>query len=622
MIEWRFPSNNYGETKGINDSGVALFKGTPLKSIAREICQNSLDAGIKETVVVDFELFKIPTSKIPGHDYLKDVFERCLEFWSQQKAQTTRDFYENALEIINKEYCYVLRISDFNTSGLTGSREEMNTNWTNLTKSSGSSDKEGIAGGSFGIGKFATFACSDFSTVFYSTLDENGEEAFQGVSRLVTFKDKSGDTTQGIGYYGNSKNTPVYEQLLFEQRFKRDSNDSGTDIYVVGYRYAGQKWETDIVVSVLEGFLGAIWKNKLIVNVGGTRISNDTLQEVLEIYQDDLVRYTDRYYEVLTSEKTEWVESNIMGLGMVKLGLMIGNTDAPKRVAMIRSTGMKIMDKDRLGHVPVVGVMFIEGEKLNNRLRLIENPEHTKWEPERARNPHREKELLRAMNQFIGDTIEKLVSKSNKNEIDAIGVGSFLPDEEMDSESTTTEDVVSDKIVEIEKNISKKRAISGKNTGESDLKEPTVNNGYKEPYGEDEEWFHNDGKTDEKKERDSQSAHTEEGGEDAGAKKYRRVSLEKFVSICVEKNKGKYVFMLIPDATGKEGVLEVYLSAETQNYEAPIIKANLIGGKEVSIEGNKIKGLNFEKGESIRLSVELDFNDYCSVEVKTYAIEE
>ena len=44
MSKWRFPSNDYGEKKGINDSGIATFRGTPLRSLAREICQNSLDA--------------------------------------------------------------------------------------------------------------------------------------------------------------------------------------------------------------------------------------------------------------------------------------------------------------------------------------------------------------------------------------------------------------------------------------------------------------------------------------------------------------------------------------------------------------------------------------------------
>ena len=103
-----------------------------------------------------------------------------------------------------------MRISDFNTIGLTGSGEEINTNWTNLTKSSGASDKKGTAGGSYGIGKYAPFACSDFSTVFYSTYNIDEEVAYQGVSRLVTFKRKEDDeTTQGIGYYGNVYKVPV-----------------------------------------------------------------------------------------------------------------------------------------------------------------------------------------------------------------------------------------------------------------------------------------------------------------------------------------------------------------------------------------------------------------------------
>ena len=59
MAEWRFPSNDHGETKGINDSGVAQCRGTPLRSLAREICQNSLDAARAKTVTVEFNAFEI-----------------------------------------------------------------------------------------------------------------------------------------------------------------------------------------------------------------------------------------------------------------------------------------------------------------------------------------------------------------------------------------------------------------------------------------------------------------------------------------------------------------------------------------------------------------------------------
>ena len=195
MAIWRFPSNDYGEKKGINDSGVSLFRGTPLRSLAREICQNSLDAARAKTIVVEFNAFDIPTTSLPGYEALKDTFERCASFWSDQKSVTTKNFFSNAIDKITADKIHMLRISDFHTAGLTGSREEVNTNWTNLTKSSGVSDKNSTAGGSFGIGKFAPFACSDFSTVFYSTYDEKGMEASQGVSRLVTFRREDDQTS-------------------------------------------------------------------------------------------------------------------------------------------------------------------------------------------------------------------------------------------------------------------------------------------------------------------------------------------------------------------------------------------------------------------------------------------
>ena len=154
MIKWRFPSNDHGENKGINDTGVATFRGTPLKSLAREICQNSLDAARNKTVIVEFNMFSIPTTSLPGSDVLIDVFDRCREFWSIQKGSATKDFFENAANKISNPTCSILRISDFNTSGLLGSKEEINTDWTNLTKSSGASDKKGTAGGSYGIGKY------------------------------------------------------------------------------------------------------------------------------------------------------------------------------------------------------------------------------------------------------------------------------------------------------------------------------------------------------------------------------------------------------------------------------------------------------------------------------------
>lgn len=618
MIKWRFPSNDYGENKGINDSGVSLFRGTPLISLAREICQNSLDAAIKEKTIVEFNMFKIPSKQLPGHDDLLDTFHRCLDFWSGQKAQATKEFYEKAIDQINKEECTILRISDFNTKGLLGSKEYINTDWTNLTKSSGASDKKGTAGGSYGIGKFAPFACSYFSTVFYSTYDIEEEHASQGVARLVTFTREDGQNTQGTGYYGNERNTPIYKEMNLDPNFIRSNKEYGTDIYIAGYKYEEGNWKKDIIVSVLDGFLGAIWNEKLEVRIDDIVINKEDLGSIIDIYRDDITGYVDKYYKVLTSNETVWYVEDFLGMGEIKLGLLLGDQDAPNRISMIRQTGMKILDKDRLpGHVPVTGVMFINGDKINERLRLIENPEHTKWEPERSKNPIQEKALLKSINEYIKKKIEELVSAGAAESIDAAGVGNFLPDEPDDSTDKNQEEVVSDKVLDIQIKEIKRKSDTNISVGNKEKMERNTKIGHLEKGGNQEEWFHSNGKTEHPGTRPPQDAHTESGGGKKASEKIQ-VGSDKFISICVNKDEGKYVLLVVPSENGVNGSIELFLSAETQKYAAPIKKASLIGGN-MEWRGNVCSGLTFIKGQPLRISLELDYYDFCSMEVVMYA---
>ena len=43
MIGWSFPSRNNGDIEGFSNPALEWFKGSPLRALAREICQNSLD---------------------------------------------------------------------------------------------------------------------------------------------------------------------------------------------------------------------------------------------------------------------------------------------------------------------------------------------------------------------------------------------------------------------------------------------------------------------------------------------------------------------------------------------------------------------------------------------------
>ena len=81
-------------------------------------------------------------------------------------------------------------------------------------------------------------------------------------------------------------------------------------------------------------------------------------------------------------------------MGNIKLGYLLNGNEFHRKVAMIRQTGMKIKDGDRInGFISFAGVLFIEGDAINEKLRALENPEHTEWQPDRAANPLKQDSL-------------------------------------------------------------------------------------------------------------------------------------------------------------------------------------------------------------------------------------
>lgn len=45
---WRFAGNNYTAENGLDTADMETFKRDPIASLARETCQNSIDAKKKE----------------------------------------------------------------------------------------------------------------------------------------------------------------------------------------------------------------------------------------------------------------------------------------------------------------------------------------------------------------------------------------------------------------------------------------------------------------------------------------------------------------------------------------------------------------------------------------------
>lgn len=610
---WNFPSNNYGQIVGISDSGVETFRGTPFKSLAREVCQNSLDARVNngQPAKVVFTVFDIAPSSIPDYKRLEDALQRSMDFWENQESDKARSFFRNALTLIRKEKIRCLRISDYNTTGLVGSREEYNSPWCNLTKSTGTSDKSGTQGGSFGIGKYAPFACSAFRTVFYSTLDIEAIEAFQGVSRLTSFKNERNEITQGVGFYGDERNSPVYEQIFLDVEHVRGADEFGTDIYILGFD-GGDDWQHQMVASILDGFLYAIFSNVLEVDVDGTIISRNTLASLIGSHKCYFQEYADEYYQALVDDKLARTfekhladDPETSGKLTLRLIIMPG---FHRRVAMVRQTGMKIKDKGNIsGLIPFAGVLLAEGDAINAYLRGLENPQHREWEIERASNKTKARNLMRILLRFIKESLDSMKDDDSEEAIDP-SVGEYLSAIQEENPGHETTETISDSIRDVRIRIQAPRSEGAQGSPGSLLKEDK----YGEIVASDLPGIGGSG-----------GKNPGKGGGDGGGQNPgngsgdtpidHRKSMYPIAPIssrCFlrDKFRGEYTIVFTPSVSTTKGVLSVLMSAESQNYDAKILAASSSSSPNLLISGNKISNIAFVANRPTRIDLRIDYS--------------
>lgn len=199
MARWNFPGNQDGQVKGVADAGIENFNGTELSSLARENCQNSLDAALNDSnpdVLVEFERYFVPKKQIPGIMEYRNILKKCKAFWDRSKSEKAKLFLKDAIKEAEKENTFLLRISDYNTTGLsdpyTQSDDPFNFSfdgWNALIKIDGGANKGDDKAGAFGIGKSAPFSNSHYRLVFYRTYNQKYERAAQGISRLMSYQD-------------------------------------------------------------------------------------------------------------------------------------------------------------------------------------------------------------------------------------------------------------------------------------------------------------------------------------------------------------------------------------------------------------------------------------------------
>lgn len=444
-LKWRFPDNGNGIETGLETGDIDIFKKDPIGSLAREICQNSIDAkrdGVEGPVRVDFKVFDIDRTKIPGVDGLTEQINECYRY----KCNDAKEGEElsQIKSSIEAETITCLRISDFNTTGLVGiSETHRDTPFYSLTKMSGTSLKKAGSGGSKGIGKAAAFVACIARTVFYSTCTMNNEKGYIGIAKLRSVPLSVDEYRMSVaeGYYGRDDNSfPIEGTLLnLDPNYQRGETDFGTDLYLIGFKKR-LEWESDLIFKLLDSFMVAFIKGTLEVSVDEIVLDKNKISELLANSamfpnrNEAELNMLRAQYELLTDKDVIVKNKDIQGYGTISVyvkGYSAGEAyRSTKNCSIVRYPYMKILNHSTSLLVPYSALCIIEQGELHERLRKIENAEHTDWSAERIElieKKNEVKSILRSLKYNISRAVKESLQAEIKEKTDLEGAGAFLP---------------------------------------------------------------------------------------------------------------------------------------------------------------------------------------------------
>ena len=424
MGEWFFPSRDHGAIEGFSNPGLEMFKGEPIRAMAREVCQNSLDAKKDngEPLRIEFKREFVKITDFPGMIDMRKVLVKCQNFWKRKHDEKTDEFIKNAIRTIEGDKFFILRISDYNTTGLKGAFDDDDfMPWKSLVQGDAFTVKSNDgAAGSYGIGKAAPFVVSNLQTVFYRTFDETGVRAAQGVTHLVSYEQENSDIgkdsiTRSTGYYGDGEDNRPFSKIdKLDKMVQR--TEHGTDLFIPGFNFVTGRtteWSDEIIIEILDNFLYSIYSGHMVIAVENQILNKDTVAHYIEKYYPK-TKHASAFYDVIRDDNENVIEEvkPFYKLGDIRLRILytpMGN----KKVLVVRNSGMKISDIPSLPKgVAFTGFLELRGEGLNSFFRKMENPQHNKWEYKRHPDPQKAKkfkeEIENWVREFIGFKIKEI----------------------------------------------------------------------------------------------------------------------------------------------------------------------------------------------------------------------
>ena len=432
-------TKNYGfhfEEQGLSgeegpiDPSQQYFEGSHADhAVVRETGQNTLDNPAKDAsgpIRMVFELKTMHTAEIPDIENLRTHIDAAA---MQTAGQQGHDRMVSASELAREETLAVLRISDYNTTGLGGSESVASPKspLSRLTRAKGgSSDDE--RGGSFGIGSAVGPMASDLCTVIYTSVPEDtGDSVMAGYTRLATHT-VNGTSYRAEGYFTNKGINDDFEYQrpapkvgTFDER-----TESGTDIFLLGYRMAQEDPELERVRdAVIDNFMAAIDAGHLVVEgiAPGNHwtLDAETLKGFVEGRPD-----AKAFYEALKDSTP--AETELEHLGRVRLCINIDDRLEKKLHTITMRTPLMKIDTFKHNSISAkyAAVLICDSTEGNKLLRQLEPPQHHLWDPGRDRLYGRK--VINSLKKFVRDSLRDRISEEIGDEITIDGL-SFSPNQ-------------------------------------------------------------------------------------------------------------------------------------------------------------------------------------------------
>ena len=430
---WRFAPNMGGAEQG-NNPGQQHFARMALAAMVRETIQNSLDHhdnGLPP-VKVSYQVINVRSEDVKAQE-LSEHVQACLE--EIRDEPETKELHQQMLQLLQNRNIPCLAVIDSNTTGLQGE------NWDNLILREGiPTPVEGnTKGGSFGFGKNAPFNLAGAGAVIYSTryLDIQNRkgkvEQMAGRSQLRTHT-TAGERKQGTGFLAihasGEWNQPLRGPQIPETFRLREQ---GTGVFILGFQpESSPQWKQEVIQAAVTQFFAAIFRKQLTVQVEGSIIDHQTLDdEIQALPSNDPTRH---YRLAIDEEPKETISSGRLGgTGPIRVWILASQS-APRRLAHINRRGMLITSSKELDENPLCPqrtgqwsswccVTMAAGEETDAILRRMEPPAHDALRPGQLRDPSSGEEAKRDLAEHrsqIREFLKETLDEANRRDVDNV----------------------------------------------------------------------------------------------------------------------------------------------------------------------------------------------------------